>query len=250
MNSLKAIILAAGRGERLYPLTKEKPKCLIDIGGVTILEHQIHNLRLNGITDVVLITGYMADMIEKTVSNIDSDGMNIKLIYNPHYDVSNNLVSLSMALDDMNSDFIIINGDDVFHPDIIKKLILADDEEITLMINIKDEYDTDDMNVTIKDEKIIEVNKNIKNEDANGESIGIMKFIGAGVYKMRDMVARMVETPEGKNDYYLKAIQNIANEYNIVGYADVGELPWGEVDYPEDLEYVREKVIKEINSLK
>lgn len=243
-----AVILVAGTGERLYPLTKDLPKCLIDIGGITILEHQLRNLMLNGIKDVILVTGYKAEKIEESVQNFGLSDMNIKLIYNSFFEVYNNLYSLFIALKEINSDFMIVNGDDVFHPDILKKLIEAKVEEITLMINKKTSYDSDDMKVTIKDEKIELVNKQIDSNKADGESIGIMKFTGSGVTKIKEMVTEMANTPEGQKVFYLKAIQNIANKHNIVGYVDIGDLPWGEIDYPEDLQYVKNTVMKKINT--
>ena len=243
---MKAIILVAGRGERMYPYTVDTPKCLLDIGGITILEHQLQNLRHNDINKVVLITGFRADKIEAAVAEMDLYDMDISFIYNPFYDVSNNLFSLSMAIGEMNEDFMIVNGDDVFHPGIIKNLLDAKGQEITLMVNEKDDYDSDDMKVKIVGQNIVKVNKIMKNVEADAESIGIMKFTNKGIEQMRNMVFEMANGPAGKTDWYLKAIQNIAEKYNTVGFALVNGLPWGEIDFPEDLEYVRSEVLREI----
>ena len=141
---------------------------------------------------------------------------------------------------------MIVNGDDVFHPEIVKRLLDARGQEIVLMIYRKAEYDSDDMKVRLIKNRIVEVNKMIDGNAADGESIGIMKFTGAGIEKFHHMVFKMANGSEGKKDWYLKAVQNVAEEYGNVGFASVDQLPWGEIDFPEDLEYVRTVVMQEI----
>ena len=94
---MKAIILAAGRGKRLYPYTKYIPKCLLDIGGgVTILEHQINSIRACGIDEVVIVIGFGFEKVENFLRNYDGLGLKIKTLYNPFYQTTNSLISLWM----------------------------------------------------------------------------------------------------------------------------------------------------------
>ena len=120
---MKAIILAAGKGERLWPLTRNMPKSLLEIGnGITMLENQILCLSESGIKEVFIVVGYRAEQIEAKIKHLIEFNCEIKTIYNPFFDISNNLHSLWFAKEVMFEDFIIINGDDVLIPKVIKGL--------------------------------------------------------------------------------------------------------------------------------
>ena len=96
---MNVIILAAGKGERLFPLTKNTPKSLLEIkDGVTLLELQLRNISKCGIKDVSIVTGYLAEQIEAKIKAYSANfNLNVNIIYNPFYNTSNNLISLLMA---------------------------------------------------------------------------------------------------------------------------------------------------------
>ncbi len=108
---MKAIILAAGRGKRLYPYTKYIPKCLLDIGGVTILEHQINSIRDCGIDEVVIVIGFGFEKVENFLRTYDGLGLKIRTLYNPFYQTTNSLISLWIARGEMDQDIVVMNGD-------------------------------------------------------------------------------------------------------------------------------------------
>src|SRR3972149_2126218 len=120
---MKAIILAAGRGSRLYPYTKYIPKCLLDIGGESILEHQMNHIRDCGIDEVVIVVGFGFEKVENFLRDYDGLGMRITTLYNPFYQTTNSLISLWIAKCEMNQDIVIINGDDVFEIDVLEKVL-------------------------------------------------------------------------------------------------------------------------------
>jgi hypothetical protein len=102
---MRAIIIAAGKGTRLYPLTKNTPKSLIEVGnGITMLESQLHSLKENGIKDITIIVGYKAEQIEAKIKKYAND-FNINTVYNPFYETSNNLISVWMARHFMQGGF-------------------------------------------------------------------------------------------------------------------------------------------------
>jgi len=190
---MKAIILAAGKGERLYPLTKNTPKSLLDLGGgITVLESQLENISNAGIKDVVLVVGYRAEQIEAKIQSIE--GISFDIVYNPFYDASNNLVSAWFAAECMHGDFILLNGDDVFESVVMEKLI-TNKNSITMVIDRKEEYDEDDMKVCIEEKRVVRVNKSIHPNQADGESIGMILFKGKGSEVMRNTLKRMVRHP-------------------------------------------------------
>lgn len=240
---MKAIIIAAGKGTRLFPITKNTPKSLLDIGqGLTLLETQLHSLKEAGIRDVVIIIGYRAEQIEAKLKEYRTD-FDITIVYNPFYEISNNLVSVWMAKHYMKDDFITINGDDIFDSIVIKNL-LKSKEDITMVIDVKAEYDDDDMKIISNNNLVKQVSKKIPLEEANGESVGIIKFSGHGPKIYTDTLEEMVHNPKNMNFFYLKAIQNIIDKGFPVYYSQCNEKDWGEIDFHPDLKLIREYVSK------
>jgi len=235
---MKAILISAGKGERLYPLTKNTPKSLLEVGnGLSILETQIHSLSENNIKDIVIITGFKAEQIEAKIKDYQ-DKINFTTVYNPFFDVSNNLISVWMARHHMTEEFISINGDDIFSAEVIENLLKCDND-ITMVIDEKDEYDDDDMKVIHKDGNILEVSKKIEQEKANGESVGIIKFANKGPKIYTDMLDQMVRDPKNRNVFYLKAIQEIINKGYKINYSMCKESDWAEIDFHPDLKMIR-----------
>ena len=121
---MHAIILSAGRGSRLLPLTEDLPKCLLPIGLTTVLGMQLDTLFNAGIEKVSVVTGFNAKMVEAEI-NARPSGPKVKIIYNPFYQVADNLASCWMARKEMKPDFLLINGDTLFSPELLEKVLSA-----------------------------------------------------------------------------------------------------------------------------
>ena len=115
---MNALILAAGQGRRLWPYTSECPKCLLTLGTHSILEHQLVRLSAAGIDQVTVVAGFGLDAMRHEVGRLHLDGMSVQVVYNPFFAVADNLISLWAARAEMGDDFLVLNGDNVFHPDI------------------------------------------------------------------------------------------------------------------------------------
>ena len=238
---MRAILISAGKGTRLYPLTKDMPKCLMTIGnGNMAIEQQLLTLRKVGIIDIVVVLGYMANKVENVINRYRNN-MNIRIVYNPFYDISNNLISLWMAKYFMDVDFISINGDDIFHPDVIRKL-LSTKGEIVMTIDRKEKYDIDDMKVVTKGQKVYKVGKKIPLDEANGESVGIIKYVGHGKDLIINKLEHMVKDRNNHNKFYLEALQKIMIDNNGISFCEIEEDKWAEIDFHIDLEFVRKNI--------
>ncbi len=238
---MKAIIIAAGTGSRLYPITKDIPKSLVDVGqGLTLLETQLHSLQECGITDIVMIIGYRADQIEAKLNKYRKD-FNIETVYNPFFESSNNLISIWLARHHFQGEFITINGDDIFDASVIREL-LKSPHAITMVTDTKDSYDDDDMKIISEQGLIKQVSKKIPISQANGESVGIIKFSPDGSKIYTQILDKMVREPKNLQVFYLQAIQQIIDRGFPVHFSICDPSDWGEIDFHPDLEMIRQYV--------
>ena len=236
---MKAIILSAGQGGRLLPLTETLPKCLLSLGKQSILEHQITALNHCGVSDIVVVTGFAAGAVDQALRDLGSTTSEPQTVFNPFFNVADNLASCWMARGHMNEDFILLNGDTVFEPAICEVLLNAPAAEITLAIDHKSSYDSDDMKVRLSGSKLLEVGKSLEPENIDGESIGMMRFQAAGPSRFVATLDQIMRTPNSLSWWYLKAIGILA-ERDLVETQSIEGYRWGEVDYLQDLENVRE----------
>lgn len=235
---MKVIILSAGKGTRMFPLTQNTPKCLLELGnGLTVLESQLDSIQKAGLTDIVLITGYLTEQVEAKIKPYQGQ-LNIQVRYNPFFDVSNNLVSLWMALRDMDDDFIVLNGDDVFHPDVVTGLLTRDDN-LCMVIDKKSAYSEDDMKVTLKGDQLVRVGKKISLDETHGESIGMIQFRRQGCPLFQRTLEHMVRDPLNHQVFYLEAVQRLADQGHVIMTHEIREDQWAEIDFHPDLSLIK-----------
>jgi choline kinase len=108
-----ALLLAAGTGSRLRPLTRNAPKCLTEVGGRPILDRLIHNLRAKGFERLVVVLGHQGDQIRDFLRH-KADGMRVDYVFNPEYKTTNNLYSLWLARQQIQEPFLLVESDLVF----------------------------------------------------------------------------------------------------------------------------------------
>ena len=114
---MKAVILAAGLGSRLSPVTQKMPKCLLEIGGKTIIERQLELLSSLGVKETVVVVGYLKEMIVDLIQD------RAKIIENPDFSSTNSSYSLWLARKNLLGSFIHLNSDLIFDKEILSKLI-------------------------------------------------------------------------------------------------------------------------------
>lgn len=239
---VKAIILGAGQGKRLLPLTADIPKALLDVGGKTLIRRQIDALASAGIEDFVVITGYGSEKMEQAIEAIARERLvTIRTVYNPFFQVADNLASCWMARAEMESDFIQVNGDNIFRSELVDSLLKNSDDTVTVAINRKGKYDADDMKVMLDGERLTEIGKTLPVETVDAEAIGIYVFRGEGASKYRATLELLMREPSGLRQWFPSAVGMLAKDI-AVSVCDVGHHQWCEVDFPADLQQARHMI--------
>lgn len=238
---MKAIILSAGQGKRLLPLTQEEPKCLLPIDEHRlVLELQLEALEHCGIERATVMIGFGAARVEQFLTRYLTHRLQIHTRYNPFFATSNNLATCWLAIPEMTEDFILLNGDTVFEPSVLQRLLTSPEAPVTLTIDQKDTaYDDDDMKVSLNGgSRLKAVGKTLPPALTHGESIGLMRFCGRGVEAFRTALDAAIREPEGLHKWYLSVIHSMAAHEHVDTVSIKGRW-WGEIDTPADLAKVR-----------
>jgi L-glutamine-phosphate cytidylyltransferase len=228
----RAIILSAGQGSRLGPITADQPKCLIPFAGKTLLDWQLDALAGAGVGEAVVVTGFRTEKVEAAVAG--RSDLRVRTLFNPFYHVADNLGTCWMARGEMTEDFIILNGDTIISAEIVGRLLDGATAPITVTIDEKDAYDSDDMKVGRDGDRLVAIGKTLTPAETDAESIGMLAFRGEGPALFSGQVDRMMRTEAGTKNWYLKAIDALAPT-GKVGTVSIKGLDWQEVDFPADL---------------
>lgn len=236
---MKVVILGAGQGKRLLPLTADVPKALLDIHGQSLIARQIDAFAECGLNEFVVVTGYGSAVMEQALATIaDQLQVTIRTIYNPFYAVADNLASCWMARAEMDDDFVQVNGDNLFRADLVRTLLRAADGDVTVAINRKPAFDADDMKVMLDGERLTEIGKTLPIEAVDAEAIGLYVFRGKGPAAYRDVLERAMRDAAGLKQWFPAAVGQLAKLMDV-GVCDVNGLEWCEVDFPVDLQEAR-----------
>jgi len=231
---MKIIILSAGQGRRLLPLTAARPKCGVDISGKTLLGWQLGEIARCDIDEVVVVSGFHADVVDELVAEVTD--LPVRTLHNPFFDASDNLGTCWVARHEMTEPFIILNGDTLFEAAILQKLLDSPiAAPITLVTNRKGSYDEDDMKVVVEDGRLQRVSNRLELDSVTGESIGMMAFRDDGPRLFVDKIEALMRTDQGLKLWYLSAIDDLA-QAGCVNVCDVHPLSWCEVDDRADLD--------------
>lgn len=226
---MKAILLCAGRGSRLDPLTVDRPKCLVEVGGAAILDHQISALHSCGIHEVVVVAGYRGEKIENHVAR-HPRGERISVAHNSRWAATSSIASVWAVRSMLNQPFVLVNGDTIFPPELLARALARVETEVNLLIEYGSNH-SDDMRVRLNDGKIAGVGKQI--DDATFRSLGIIVSTGGERYlgALTDVIA----SPGGEGRYHHDVIDQLASVHQVNPVA-VSGMRWQEIDTIADIE--------------
>jgi choline kinase len=238
---MQAIILAAGLSKRLRPLTDTTPKCLLTIGGKTLLEMTIDNILKNGINEFIMVTGYRENMIKEFIGQ-RYPRLNIRYLTNSDYENNNNSYSLWMTKDYVTGDSLLLDSDILFDYRIISKLLESPHID-SLAVNTSHKLDEEEIKVIIDSaNKIQHIGKHLDPAECFGESIGIERFSLQLFTRLVAVLERKIAGENNVNEFYEASFQELYDSGNAMYAVDVSEYKCMEIDFPEDLIRAEEEV--------
>jgi len=245
---MRAIVLSAGQGKRLLPLTASRPKCLLEISDDhSVLGFQLESLARCGVEHTTVLVGFGAEHVDHSIAESRFDGMQVTTLYNPFYTISDNLATCWIARVAMTDDFILLNGDTVFEDALLRRVLDAPRGPIAVTVDRKPEYDADDMKVTLDtDGRLRAIGKKLPLHTVDGESIGMLRFCGTGVQTYRDALDLAMRETESLHNWYLSVVNELAQKIAVQTVSIEG-LWWSEIDSPEDLDAVRGHLLQNGN---
>lgn len=232
---IKAVILAAGMARRLQPLTNSTPKCLLPIGGKTLLSRMLDTLWHAGIHHLVMVTGFEAEQIRNHVA-VHHPDFDCEFIHNELYDQTNNAYSLWLTRRAIEGDqLLLMDSDILFHPAIISTLISQKPSCLALRNTGK----LGDEEIKVKPDKdgyVFKISKTILPEEAIGESLGIEFFSESDTTRLFDITDSFIRIGQRVNDFYEAAFEEAIATGMKIKPVPIGNLPCMEIDTAADLE--------------
>ena len=225
---MKAIILAAGQGKRLAPLTDNLPKCLLPLDGQTFLEFQVGLLRHCGVDEIVVVTGFCADQVRQV------GGPSLQYVHNEDYQTTNSLYSFMLAGDHILQGCLVLNSDVVFEASLLREL-LSSNWANALLADFQTELGEEEMKVVCDDDRRIRtLSKDVAPWEANGENLGLVRMGPEGAREVLAEARRADKNGERR----LWLPEGVSRTLDRVAFhaLPIEGRPWIEVDYRHDLE--------------
>lgn len=230
---MKAIILAAGIGSRLRPMTNYKPKTLVEVNGKPMLKYIVDSLVNNDVEEIIVCTGFESRKIVNFCKT-EYPYVDFTFVDNKDFETTNNLYSLYLAREHLTGDFILMNADLVFDSDIIAKLISTPTGSICVD---KDRYLEESMKVTVTESGLINrISKQVPAEDSYGCSIDIYKLLNDQAELLRERLIEVIEVKNHRNEWTETLLDTLMSSGALDLYPmDIGTCKWFEIDNYDDL---------------
>ncbi len=242
---MKAVILAAGVGRRLQSVTQGKPKCLMEIGGRSLLSRHIEYLTQLGISQVVLVVGFAQEAIREAVA-AESHHVPIQWVVNEQFE-RGSITSLWAAREEMDADVVLMDADVLYASEILTRLVRSTQASALLMDEtVKQE--SEECMVAARGGRVLSLSKVLPAEfEEAGEGVGFLKVQRHDIPSLLRSVQACIDADRLDMEYE-DALATFFRDVSV-GYEKIGGLPWIEIDFPEDIQRARSHVLPAIQAI-
>lgn len=239
---MRAIILAAGVGWRLKPQTEATPKCLLEFGGKTLLRRYLEAFAALGIPEAVLVVGYLKEQVAAEAARGPAE-VRVRVVENDRY-MRGNILSLWQARHEFDDDVLIMDADVLYPRELLARLLATPDAN-AIAVDEQLQDTGEEQKVICEDGWVVEVTKKIGQDPrVRGEAVGMLRLSTEAAEILRGILEEFIETGKDSLEYE-DAFRELAGEVPI-GVVEVGDLPWIEIDFPEDLARAREEILPKV----
>ena len=227
----QAIVLSAGQGSRLLPVTATIPKCLIEVGGRTLLERQLAALATAGLRRALVVTGYRHEQVDEALRR--PQPLEVEASFNPFWAVASSIGSVWIARDRLRAPFCLLNGDTLFDPEILAAALAAPGAGLGLVVEPIASASYDDMLVRADGGRVRSVCKTLPEGEATHRSLGLV-LAGDGHDDYARELDALIAERNGAGAYHHAIVDRLAKRREVAAIERAAGF-WQEVDRPEDI---------------
>lgn len=236
---MKAIILAAGKGKRLDTIRGDYPKCLLEVGGVSLIERQIQVLKAAGVDDITVVIGFGGEHVRERC------GSDVTYVENKLHAETNSLYSLWLTRHLLSDGFVVLNADVLFHSQMLADLLSSEHQDALLIsYQPRATLGDEEMKVKVQAGRVVDISKQMDPAEADGENVGIVKFGSSGAALLIEKMDELVAAGNYKA-WAPRAFREFAAVRPLRAISSSG-YPWIEIDFPEDYARAVEQIVPEL----
>jgi L-glutamine-phosphate cytidylyltransferase len=236
---MKAILLAAGVGRRIGGAVEGRPKCLLALGGRTLIERLLSSLARAGVHETVIVIGYRGDLIRAAVGET-CGAMRIRYAHNPDYS-KGAILSLWTGREAFDEDVLIMDAD-VLCPDAMIERLVRSPQRNCFLLDGRVAGSGEEQMLMARDGRVYDISRQAKpGYDTVGESVGFLKVSAADAPGLLAALKQCLDA--GRDRIEHEEAYPIFMRDHIVGYERVDDLPWMEIDFPEDVEQAEREIL-------
>lgn len=232
----QALILAAGRGSRLQ---QDVPKCLVEVGGRSLLHHQLDAVEQAGVDGVTLVLGHEHERVERAAEG------RVEVVLNERFAETNSLYSFWLARRAVDGDILVLNSDVLFVPELLRDLLEVEGSALAIDSSSGDE--DEHMKVRTRHGGLLRMSKDLPPMYSHGENLGLVHLSPVAARAAFTAAGSLVE--RGREDDWVGAAFSEVARRHWISCVDVAGQPWVEIDFPADLDFAREHTWPEIAAL-
>lgn len=226
---MKAVILAAGLGSRLRPITNRVPKCMVPVNGICIIDKQIDNLIKAGVSDIIVVSGYKHEVLD---SHIKEHFPFIQIVHNSRYDQTNNMYSLFLTSDYVrNEEFLLMNSDVYFDSDVISDLLAG--RSSSKIACDRSQFLEESMKITLCENRINHISKAITEKEYYAVSIDVYLISAKDSETLFSEIKHTIVEDHDENSWTEVALDRIFDKCEFMPCVIKGR--WFEIDNHNDL---------------
>jgi choline kinase len=242
---MRPIILVAGVGWRLKPKTETTPKCLMEIGGKSLLRRYLETFAALRVPEAVLVVGHLKEQVMAEAARGPAE-VEVRFVVNEQF-TRGNILSLWHARHEFDDDVLIMDGDVLFPQELLAR-VLASPDGNAIAVDERFQDTGEEQKVLCEDGWVVEVTKKVSGDPRiRGEAVGILRLSADAAEVLRGILEEFIETGKDSLEYE-DAFRELAAEVPI-GVVEVGDLPWIEIDFEGDLARARQDILPEVDRL-